>query len=275
LAELLVPYQPALGPYRERLVTSALADDTTLLPALAYLDPGTLLAAIDRVRAWYGTPDPRVAASLWNKHYNAAVLPGILAAMTLTGVGLNTTITNAGIVLRDGVPMTLRLDSLAEATVFLPRFPGMLRDCDGRSLRNVQDLHQMVLTGLFREHLQLIIDRLADLTRLSKKILWDNAGNLCADLYERIAASYDALAAVAEDRRVLLEILESLVIGQRNLLHQSVGYQRLATPGMPATVRVRRTCCLRYRSPESEPCYACPLLTTSERIAVMKQHAAV
>jgi ferric iron reductase protein FhuF len=274
LATILAPYSPVLGPHRERLTVSTLTDDADLVPAIAYLTPGTLLAAIEQVRARFGAPDPRVAASLWNKHYNAAVIPGILAAMTLTGIGLNAAITNVTIVLRDGLPMGSRLHHLADTAIYPPRFPSTISNPFGRLVHNIPDLHNMVLTNLLQENLQLIIDRLSHLTRISKNILWDNAGNLCADLYERIAGCSNG-HAVLEDRRALLETPEIASVGLRNPLYQSVRYERLVGSGVPSAIRVRRSCCLRYRLGEQEPCYVCPLLTPSERIAAMKQRATV
>ncbi|HEU4792533.1 MAG TPA: siderophore-iron reductase FhuF [Nitrolancea sp.] len=270
LEALFAPFQSALGPYRERLAVFPSGGGVELVPAVAYLEQRTLLAAVERVRKAYQAPDLRVAASLWNKHYNAAILPGVLSAMTLLGVSLNAAITNVSIVLRDGLPAALHVHNLAETAVYPGRLPcPSLRF--GRELQSVMELQRTVFTGLVHGHLALVVDRLHGLARVPREILWGNAGNLCADLYERIAACRSIGEAVAEDRRALLELPTSAATAGPNPLYQSVRYEQPDDSGLTTATRVRRTCCLRYRLPDSNPCYVCPLLTKSERIGLLKQ----
>lgn len=271
LEALFAPFQSALGPYRDRLAVFPSGGGVELVPAVAYLEQRTLLAAVERVRKAYQAPDLRVAASLWNKHYNAAILPGVLSAMTLLGVSLNAAITNVSIVIRDGLPAALHVHNLAETAVYPGRLPcPSLRF--GRELQSVMELQRTVFTGLVHGHLALVVDRLHGLARVPREILWGNAGNLCADLYERIAASPEVGAAVAEDRRALLELRMNGVMAGPNPLYQSVRYEYPGDPSIASATRVRRTCCLRYRLPDSNPCYVCPLLTRDERIALVKQY---
>ncbi len=266
----MAPFQSALGPYRGRLAVSPVGDGFELIPAVAMLDQPTLLAAVERVRQVYRAPDIRVAASLWNKHYNAALLPGVLSAMTLLGVSLNAAITNVSLVLRDGLPTALQLHSFAEAAVYPRRLPCLGLRCS-RTLQSVPELQRTVLTGLVQGHLGLVIDRLHGLCRVPREILWGNAGNLCADLYDRIAACTEVGVAVAEDRRVLLELPNSVVTAGPNPLYRSVRYEQPVDSDPASACRVRRTCCLRYRLPGSNPCYVCPLLTREERATLLKQ----
>lgn len=271
LEALFAPFQSALGPYRDRLAVSPPGDGFELVPAVAYLDQRTMLTAVEWARQVYQAPDLRVAASLWNKHYNAALLPGVLAAMTLLGVSLNVAITNVSIVLRDGLPTALQVHNLAEAAVYPRRLP-----CPSlrlsRTLQSVPELQRTVFAGLVRGHLALVIDRLHDLARVPREILWGNAGNLCADLYDRIATCKEVEDAAAEDRRALLELPAGAVMAGPNPLFRSVRYERPEDSSLTKASRVRRTCCLRYRLPDSDPCYVCPLLTSDERIALVKQY---
>lgn len=271
LEALFAPFKSALGPYRDRLAVFPSGDGVELVPAVAYLEPRTLLAAVERVRKAYQAPDLRVAASRWNKHYNAALLPGVLSAMTLLGVSLSAAIKNVSIVLRDGLPVALQIHNLAETAVYPGRLP-----CPGlrfgRELQSVMELQRTVFTGLVHGHLALVIDRLHGLSRVPREILWGNAGNLCADLYERIAACREVEVAVAEDRRALLELPMSGVMAGPDPLYQSVRYEHADGSCLTRATRVRRTCCLRYRLPDSSPCYVCPLLTSDERIALVKQY---
>jgi hypothetical protein len=36
-------------------------------------------------------------------------------------------------------------------------------------------------------------------------------------------------------------------------------------------IEIRRTCCLRYRLDRPRYCYLCPLVTTEERIALLRE----
>ncbi len=270
LETLLAPFQPALGPYRERFAVSPVGDGVELVPAAALLERPTLSAAVERARQVYQAPDLRVAASLWNKHYNAALLPGVLSAMTLLGVSVNAAIANTSIVLRDGLPIALWVHDLSDLAVYRHRLPHPIC-CFNREHQSVLDLQRAVLARLVHGHLALVIDRLHGLARVPREILWGNAGNLCADLYERIAACNGVGEAAAEDRRALLDLPTSVVLGDPNPLYRSVRYEQPEESGLIGASRVRRTCCLRYRLPDSDPCYVCPLLTSTERAALVKQ----
>ncbi len=264
----------ALGPYRERLVLGPLPAGTEAVPAVAYLEPPTLLSAIEKTAAALGTGNMRVAASLWSKKYNAAVLRGVLAAMTLTGVGLNASVTNTSILLGDGEPKTLVVHGLSDAVLLGERFREQNMDCCDHLFQDrLGQLHKTVLCSLFPNHLALLIRQVERLTGLSRSILWGNAGNLCAHLYDKLDEWPGARVAAREDRVALLEQAVSPVFGGRNPLYRPVRYVRLSEPELPPTVAVRYTCCQRYRLAGVNPCYTCPRLTDAERIAIMKQMA--
>jgi ferric iron reductase protein FhuF len=271
LEALFAPFQSALGPYRDRLAVSPVGDGVDLIPAAALLDQQTLLATVERASDVYQAPDLRVAGSLWNKHYNAALLPGVLAAMTLFGVSVNAAIANTSIVLRGGLPTALWVHDVADVGVYPHRLPRP-RTGFAREYRSVPDLQRAVLSALVHGHLDLVIDRLHGLVRVPREILWGNAGNLCADLYDRIAACSEVGEAAAEDRRALLELPASAAMVGPNPLYRSVRYEQAEDSSLTRANRVRRTCCLRYRLPDSDPCYVCPLLTRDERVALVKQY---
>ncbi len=270
LGALFAPFQSSLGPYRDRLAVSPVRDEVELVPAAALLEQPTLSAAVERARQVYQAPDLRVAASLWNKHYNAALLPGVLSAMTLLGVSVNAAVANTSIVLRDGLPMALWVHDLTDIAVYRHRLPRPIC-CFDREHQSVLDLQRAVLARLVHGHLALVIDRLHSLARVPREILWGNAGNLCADLYERIVAGGGGEEAVAEDRRALLESPTSVAMTGPNPLYRSVRYEQPDDSSLTRASRVRRTCCLRYRLPDSDPCYICPLLTRDERATLVKQ----
>lgn len=202
------------------------------------------------------------------------MLSGILAHMTLPGVGLDASLDNVSLVLSDGKPQALLLHRLDNAVIYKPRFSNAIpNNYTGKSLSSVGELHRSVFACLFQRHLALIIEQVRSLTKLSKKVMWSNAGNLCVLLYDHLAKCPGA-GAVTEDRLVLLEKRSSPVMPGQNPLYRPVRYEKLTEPGLPSVVKVRRTCCQTYRMPDSKPCGSCPLLKPEERIARLKQNLA-
>lgn len=273
LAEIFAPFKPILGSYfSERLVFEPPPHAEEIVPAVEYIKPTKLLEAIEQTASYWKTSDLRVAASMWNKHYNNAVLPGVLAYMTLTGVGLDAALDNASIVVCDRHPQALLLHSLDGTVIYKPRYPAPLpTDFTGELLSNVNDLHRAVFVNLFQSHLALAIDRVHALTKLSKKIMWGNAGNLCVFLYEKFAECLGTEAAQRDDRVALLEQRESFAMPRFNPLYKPVRYEKVASPDLPPMAIVRRTCCLAYLIPNLTACSDCPRLTTEERIELLKQ----
>lgn len=257
--------------YRERLALPPLPPDVEVVPATALREADFLIATIQRAAEPWQAPNLRVATALWNKHFNAAVLSGPLAAMTLVGLGLDASLDNSCLILRDGLPKALLPVSLASAVVHTPRLPdgwhGALAE---RTIDDLSAFRRHVLTRLLNQHLAPMIERLHVVTRLSPKIMWGNAGNLCAHLYETLA-EHPRGATAADDRAFVLDAPYSEVLARPNPLYQSVQSLPLAEPDLPPTVRVRRTCCLRWRLPDGLFCYVCPCLTHDERLALMRQ----
>jgi siderophore-iron reductase FhuF len=266
LDAILRPHQQALGAYSNRLYVNTLPADMEIVPATAFLDgpvlEGVLRTAADRLRA----PDLCVAASLWNKYYNAAVVPGLLAAMTLGGIGLDGSLAHASLALRDGLPHALVIHDAA-ALVYQPRLSAALtKTVPGQRVADLVELQRTVVAGAFERHLRLVIEQIHALTHLSRQILWSNVANLCAALYDRLAEA-SSLTALVQMDRALLEQAECPGLAGPNPMHGMVWYERSADSC--GITRVRQRCCLRYRLPQSTPCAdICPLLKRPERRSI-------
>lgn len=264
LETALRPYQTVLGPYADRVRIAPLSAGIDTIPAAAFLEASTLLSALEAVAEQWRAPDICVAASLWNKHYNAAVVSGVLAAMTLGGIGLDGSIANTSIMLDHGLPKALLLHD-ARGCVYQPRLAAELSASScGRRVAALPELYAAVIATTFEHHIRPVIELLHALTRLSRQILWGNVANLCADLYDRLALE-PALAAVAHaDRSLLLERDPCPGLSGANPMHGTVCYERSA--GAAVMSRVRQRCCLRYRLPEGTSCHkVCPRRHNEER----------
>lgn len=248
-----------LGPFGERLAVHPLPAGTELVPAERFLAGPFLAAALEQVAERLGTTDRKAAASLWHKWYNAAVMTPALAAMSLLDLALDVAAARVSVAVRDGLPRGIWLPAGEPVGRRWPeQLPG------ARS-----ELQRGVWQGMIGSHLEPVVEQISRQSGLDRRILWGNAGNLCADVYDRIAAQPDVPPAAAEDRAALLEQPISPQ-GQYNLLFGTVKYERVDMPGLPDRVRVRRTCCLRHNLPEYTYCYTCPRLSAAERLAVLQ-----
>ncbi len=242
---------PSLPPYDRWYLTHPPAGDGALLiPALHFQEPAFLTERLRLLGERLGTADGRAVASLWNKHYNAAVISGVLIAWSLGAVPLNGEAMN--------MSLLLGADQLPQA--------GYLHDW-GPPAGEPGSPRERVFASLFAGHLAPAIQRLGSLSRLAPSVAWGNVGNLIADIYDQMDDAGLLTAAAASDREALLEAPVLPGMPGPNPLRGSVRYEEL---GLAQPVRVRKSCCLRHRLPGMKPCYTCPLLSPDERIAVAR-----
>lgn len=251
---------PLLGAHAWRLVLAEPPADAEVVPAEAYLTAETMRKALLAFMAAKGTTELQAAASVWNKQYNGALLAGLLAAMTLAGVGLDASIGNVSVVHRGGLPKAIMLHDLSGTVVYPPRLKAPLPS----PAVTLAAFQEHVFTKAIEGHLTQIIDQIYRLTRTPKAMLWGNVGNLCASIYYQMERRPEAAAAIREDRAALLEQPDTL-------LYNPVRYEELGAPDLPPVVLVRRTCCQKHKLPESRHCTTCPLLSREERIGLIRQ----
>lgn len=227
-----------------------------VVPSADFLDAETLLTTLRQLAAHRGTSNLRAVASQWHKHYTSVLLVPILTAMTTARVGLDGGMVNVTMLLDDtGLPTSAILTD----TVQLPDSPA---------------LHRRVLTGVFTNQLIPLIDHLRTVTGVPRRILRANIANVIADLYDKLDKDPAAASAAAEDRRILLDSPVDLLTGGPNPLHNLVGYDPIAVPGLPPALRSRQVCCQRFLLPGDKPCASCPRRPLDERITAALQKKA-
>lgn len=266
LKEALKPF----GSYAERMALDPPRPGMETVPAKALLEPDVLRKSIGLAAEQWNVTELVVAASLWNKQYNAAVLTGPLAAMTLCGIGLDASIENASIVLSHGVPSALHLNDWAGLVACKERLgseDNVLLDSGVPTISKGEELHRYVLPRAFAGHLEPAIEQMKRVTGLSKNVTWDNVGNLCAYLYELFADEGNG-PVVEEDRGALLAA-NSVAVEGRNPMYGSVWYEEPGIAEGPERIRVRKSCCLQIRLTDRPACYVCPLLPLSTRVGII------
>lgn len=240
------------------------ADEVIL--AKDYWDSGRFHLDLEAFAAAQGIPDLAIAASLWNKYYNNALLPAVLPAMTALGVGLAASLENVSLVLQDKVPQAVVLHHPQESVLYLPRWS----ETPAPNLRTVgerSELYRVVFGALF-PHLHRAIAQIKHLTRLPKSVMWGNTGNVCDFLYEELANCPGVAIAAQADRNLIFDRLENPAGKGHNPLYQTVVCQTVNHSDDSTPVMLRRTCCLLFRLPDSHYCGNCPLKNRADGVNV-------
>lgn len=274
LDKLFASFQ--LDDYTARSLRFTPPDDNAEVIAVAeYLQPDRLMVMIEGAAKENNVGDLRVAAAVSNKIYHWVVLPGILAMMSLAGIGLDASAKNVSFIIKDGELQTLWLHNLENIAIYPPQFPFSIPDYYTINILNsVNELHTFVFTGLFQNNVSILIDRVHTLTKVSKKTLWGNAAFTCSATYDLLRECSDS-EAVQVDYQTLLEQPYSPVMPARNPLYKLMKREALNESGLPHEIEVRSTCCLyAFIPPYTTKCSNCPMLKPAERIAMLKAELA-
>jgi len=272
LDEIITHFQQTVGDgYGHSILLSPPPNDTITIPATQYLQPDNLLSIFKASDEYKRSQDLRVAASLWNKRYSWTPLPDVLALMTYAGLGLDASLDNVSFVFKDGKLQALWFHDLSRTVIYPKRSPFPIpQDYFIKTVNSVDQLHQFVFTGLFKNHLAVIVDRIHALTKLSKKTMWGNAVNASHSLFEDLQ-DYANSETVPSDYSTLFEQPYSAVMLGRNPLYNLLRTQQLDEPSLPTEVTFRATCCLiALIPPDYKKCGNCPLMTPEERVARLR-----
>ncbi|PYE30366.1 ferric iron reductase protein FhuF [Rhizobium sp. PP-F2F-G38] len=211
------------------------------LPLKTFFASQALRDTLDCFSQRWPEPDPRAVATQWSKTYFSALLPGTLLPSLLLDWQLPLSVETVG----------LHLSPNGAVRGFDLSSSGGLRRPTGETSGRFD--------FLVEGHLRPVIDAMASVLPLSRKVLWSNAGNVFENVLCRAA---DLLGkdhpALCEANAILANRL--LPDGKANPLFEPVRYIVEAE----AAVRQRRICCLRYFTPELGYCKSCPKLNLSK-----------
>lgn len=243
---------------QNRLRLTRLSPDINMVKAGDFLAADRLLSSMQRVARKKDIADIAVAASLWSKFYVNALMPAILPAMTWLGIGLDASLENVSLVLKDEVPQAIALHRLDNAVIFPPRF-GEANSADQPTVTSLEELYAFVLTSLF-EHLSRLSDRVNALTRLPRSVLWGNTGNICDFVYEELSRCPGQEANSQVDRTFIFNSPNRLAKVGRNPLYRTM-IQDSVDQSQEAPSRARRRiCCLLFKMPgDGGYCGNCPI----------------
>lgn len=242
-----------LGPYARTVMAAPPDAGDVVMPAADLLDGATLEQAIRDHAAHLEADHTKAVGAAWAKHHGRALVPVVVAAMTVYRSGLDTTPGNIEFHLRHGAPRTVRIVA-----------PERLVADDG-------DVVEKTMATLVDTHIGPLFDGIHAVTGTPRSVLWGSLGNLVAYVYDRLAETHPDVRHVARDRHRLLEAETAPWGTGPNPMRDPVRYETLDTPGLPPKVQVRRTCCLKLKLPGKPPCYTCPTLDHEARIRLMRE----
>ena len=255
----LSPFSTQLDEFlQNRLQLTQLSPGTDVIKATDFIGSNQLLSSIQRVGREKDIADIAVAASLWSKFYVNALMPAILPAMTWLGIGLDASLANVSLVLKDEVPEAIALHRLDSAVIYPPRF-GEVDSFHQPTVTSLADLYAVVWTSLF-EHLSWLSDRVNALTRLPRSVLWGNTGNICDFMYRELSRCVGQEANSQTDRTFIFDSAYRLAGIGRNPLYRTMTQDSAdQSAGTPTRAR-RRTCCLLFKmSGDDGYCGNCPI----------------
>ena len=230
-------------------------DEPFAIESMQLLDGATCLATLHNILPELGAPNLRVTASLVIKRVAFLTLAPVLYAMSGFDKGLDVSIENSV------------FEYPLENKLWLSKMP--LKDTSVSVWQNLDKedrcaWREDILSKAFAGHLTRLVEQMYRLTKVSRRILWENVAVRVFSIYEqRILPNIaEEKRAVAEaDYAYLLDKTTTQLFGlAENPLTPFYREKRL-TELSDKPIRVRRTCCFYYQATEPPVyCGACPLL---------------
>lgn len=209
----------------------------------------TLRRAVDMYAGRFGGVDPRIAASALMFPYAKALVAPAIATLVLRATIPDLSATNAIIGIAQHLPPTLWLRTSNTTTTDTRR-------ADPR-LASVAPTRDVLLKAFIREafdmHLLLLVERIHEVYRLSKRVLLANAAYvLCTQFSALKWSCSDVRSQATADALRIMELSGARFAG--------LGAPDLIDLQGQKQVRfVRTNCCLYRLIPGEEICDGCPL----------------
>lgn len=235
-------------------------DEPLAIDSSKLLDDDLCLDTLRKIMPELGAPNLKITASLVIKRVAFLTLAPVLYAMSGFDKGLDGSIENSVF----EYPLDNRIWQskmpLKETSV------SVLENSDNEARDAWRD---EILSKVFSGHLTLLVEQFYRLTKVSRRVLWENIAVRVFSIYEqRILASVteEKRATAEADYAYLLDKTTTQLFGlAENPL--TVFYRdKQLTALSENPVRVRRTCCFYYQATEPPVyCGSCPLPLKKKR----------
>jgi ferric iron reductase protein FhuF len=236
------------------------ADEPLAIDSSKLLDDALCLETLHKIMPELGAPNLKVTASLVIKRMAFLTLAPVLYAMSGFDKGLDASIENSVFeypldnkIWQSKMPLKNTSVSVLERS-----------DKEGRAAWR----HE-ILSKVFSGHLTLLVEQFYRLTKVSRRILWENVAVRVFSIYEQ-----RILASVIEEKRATAEADYAYLLDKNTTQLFGLNENPLTvfyrdkefTALSDNPVRVRRTCCFYYQATEPPVyCGSCPLPLKKKR----------
>ncbi|MBY6036451.1 (2Fe-2S)-binding protein [Fictibacillus nanhaiensis] len=207
------------------------------------LDEVKLLDFLDQTGPRIGSKQRPVTASLFFKRYAFCSLTACLYGMTMLNKSFDMKIENVYLIDHNSESMWLPSFTLKDASA--------ARHCNGSR----EDFRSIVLETLFKENVTIMLSHVAGAARISKATLWENAWIYIRWIYETWLSedhSEEMKQRIQEDYAFFMDAPAFHFGLSKNPFH------RFAPPSGCEQTKVRKTCCLYYKTENGTCCSTCP-----------------
>jgi ferric iron reductase protein FhuF len=209
---------------------------------------------MDRVTAKFQASSGAAAASQFSKRYAYMTMASGLYAMTMFDKGLDYSVENC------------RLESVYRDENWLPE----VRLADWRVTGPAADGEReewraQTISRIFAGNIAKVWRSISKAAKLPRAILWENTAISVYWLYEkRMGEGADECqqSRIREDYRYLLSEAPAHLFGEKENPLAKFHSPKCITPASELPVRIRKTCCLLYQTPDHDGdyCITCPKL---------------
>lgn len=235
-------------------------DEPLAIDSSKLLDDALCLETLQKIMPELGAPNLKVTASLVIKRMAFLTLAPVLYAMSGFDKGLDVSIENSV------------FEYPLENRIWQSKMPlkdtsvSVWKSSDKESREVWRD---DILSKVFSGHLTLLVEQFYRLTKVSRRVLWENIAVRVFSIYEQ-----RILTNIAEEKRVIAEADYAYLLDKTSTqlfgLEENpltVFYREKQLTALSENpVRVRRTCCFYYQATEPPVyCGSCPLPLKKKR----------
>lgn len=228
-------------------------DQDKAIASISLLDDDQCRAVLERIMPELGAVNLKITASLVIKRIAFLTLAPALFAMSRYDVGLNMSIENC--IFEYSLKNRLWQSKMPLKTFELNMYQ---REEDRNAWR------EEILKNVFAHHLSLLVEQFYRITRVSKRILWENVAIRVFSIYERRVLSDIPEGVRTQAQQDFSWLIDkdthSIFATERNPIAEFYT-AKIPSPTATENIRVRRTCCFYFKATEpSEHCSICPRL---------------
>ncbi|MFS0863630.1 IucA/IucC family C-terminal-domain containing protein [Fredinandcohnia sp. 179-A 10B2 NHS] len=224
------------------------------IPVSDLLDEVNLSRYVTNIQKKIAAPDKRVAASMFMKRYGFfAVLN--LYAMTILNKRLDSSLANVSLETNENEQ---------EIWYWNPKFYLQTLDTIPAPQTSRKKWRDETIRAIFHEHIHEVLIKFAEQSKLSKKVLWENIAIYIFWLYESLLSNpkfEEKKARIQDDYEYIVSKADGELFGPLNFNPLTRFYgQKVYRPEYDQEIRMRKTCCLYYKTSNSgDRCKTCPL----------------